>query len=346
MPELCTSDWDSYLKLTPDAHLLQTTAWGELKASFGWKPARVTANAADPASSEPPAGAQILFRGLPLGFSIAYIPKGPLGENWEALWPEIDKACRKHRAIFLKVEPDLWTKSDPDLLPSQAQGEPPPPAGFLLSSHSIQPPRTLIVDLTGVEERVLGHMKQKTRYNIKLALKKGVVVQPSADLETFHRLLRVTGGRDHFGVHSLNYYRRAYELFHPRGDCELLLAESQGEALAGLMVFANGSRAYYLYGASASDHRDRMPTYLLQWEAMRWARARGCKQYDLWGVPDENEEVLENTFTGRSDGLWGVYRFKRGFGGELVRAVGPWDRVYQPALYTLYQKWISRRPAD
>ncbi len=343
MPELYAGEWDTFLKAYPDAHLLQTTAWGELKSNFGWTVVRVAVHNSDPDHSPEAAGAQILFRHFPLGFSLAYIPKGPLGNQWQALWPEIDRACRKKRAIFLKVEPDIWTQLNTDQPEAKNSL---PPAGFRLSPHAIQPPRTLLVDLNGDDERILGHMKQKTRYNIKLAQKKGVIVHPSADLETFYRLMQVTGGRDHFGVHNLKYYQKAYELFHSRGDCELLMAEFQGEALAGLMVFAYGYRAYYLYGASSSDHRDRMPTYLLQWEAMRWARARGCRKYDLWGVPDENEDILEAGFTERSDGLWGVYRFKRGFGGQLVRAAGPWDRVYQPLLYALYQKWANRRSGD
>jgi lipid II:glycine glycyltransferase (peptidoglycan interpeptide bridge formation enzyme) len=186
-------------------------------------------------------------------------------------------------------------------------------------------------------------MKQKTRYNIRLAAKKGVRVQPSPDLDIFYSLMEVTGERDAFGVHSRDYYRRAYELFHPLGECELLLAEFEGQPLAALMVFAYGSRAWYFYGASSSQHRELMPTYLLQWEAMRWARARGCDEYDLWGVPDEDEATLEANFESRSDGLWGVYRFKRGFGGQLCRGQGPWDRVYLPSLYGLYRAWLSRR---
>ncbi len=86
-----------------------------------------------------------------------------------------------------------------------------------------------------------------------------------------------------------------------------------------------------------------MPTYLLQWEAMRWAKARGCAEYDLWGVPDADEDALEANFTNRSDGLWGVYRFKRGFGGELKRSAGAWDRPFLPLVYPLYQRWSQRR---
>jgi lipid II:glycine glycyltransferase (peptidoglycan interpeptide bridge formation enzyme) len=114
------------------------------------------------------------------------------------------------------------------------------------------------------------------------------------------------------------------------------VAEHDGRPLAALMVFARGSTAWYFYGASSSDGRNLMPTYALQWQAMRWARARGCSRYDLWGVPDEPESVLESEFTRRQDGLWGVYRFKRGFGGRLARTTGAWDLVLRPGLYRLY----------
>jgi len=111
------------------------------------------------------------------------------------------------------------------------------------------------------------------------------------------------------------------------------------------MVFALPPRAWYFYGASSNVHREKMPTYLLQWEAMRWAKSQGCTSYDLWGIPDEEEEMLEAEFTHRHDGLWGVYRFKRGFGGRLARSVGAWDRVYSPARYRLYRLvlWARNR---
>jgi lipid II:glycine glycyltransferase (peptidoglycan interpeptide bridge formation enzyme) len=186
-------------------------------------------------------------------------------------------------------------------------------------------------------------MKQKTRYNIKLAQKKGVVVRASSDIETFHRLMQETGGRDQFGIHSLAYYQKAYELFQPNGACTLLLADVGGQPLAGLMVFTQGERAWYLFGASSNELREYMPTYLLQWEAIRWARERGCKLYDLWGVPDVDETTLESEFNLRSDGLWGVYRNKRGYGGSLVRSAGPWDRIYSTVAYKLYLWWITHR---
>jgi lipid II:glycine glycyltransferase (peptidoglycan interpeptide bridge formation enzyme) len=212
-----------------------------------------------------------------------------------------------------------------------------------ISPHNIQPPRTVVIHIKDSEEQILAHMKQKTRYNIRLAEKKGVTVRAWDDIESFQKMMLATGERDGFGVHALAYYKRAYELFHPKQMGELLLAEYDGKPLAALFVARYGNRAYYLYGASTNEERNRMPTYLLQWEAMKWAKACACEEYDLWGVPDEDEATLEADFETRRDGLWGVYRFKRGFGGELMRAVQAMDRVYNPLLYWAYLRFIGNR---
>jgi lipid II:glycine glycyltransferase (peptidoglycan interpeptide bridge formation enzyme) len=156
-------------------------------------------------------------------------------------------------------------------------------------------------------------------------------------------MIQITGKRDGFGFHSLEYYQKAYELFHQNDACELFQAQYQSQTLAMLMIFIQGKRAWYLFGASNDEHRERMPNYLLQWEAMCWAKQMGCLSYDLWGVPDADFDTLESSFSQRSDGLWGVYRFKRGFGGELLRAAGPWDRIYQPVMYHFYLWWIKRK---
>lgn len=327
MTTLTRSEWDAFLTRFPQAHLLQTGEWGELKLPFGWTPERIQVGES---------GAQLLFRQLPLGLTIAYIPKGPLGSDWSALWPEIDRLCRQRRAIFLKVEPDGWVDQE-DAQRAQLNG--------FIPAAAIQPRRTIVIDLSGDEETWLSRMKQKTRYNIRLAQKKEIVVRERNDIGTFQRLMETTGTRDGFGVHSQEYYQRAYQLFSASGKVALLVAEYQERPLAALMIFATGERAWYLYGASSDEERNRMPAYLLQWEAMRWAAARGCSSYDLWGVPDEEEDCLEDQFETRSDGLWGVYRFKRGFGGQLMRSAAAWDKVYLPAFYRAYQ-WIARRRGE
>ena len=340
MTEVTAADWEQWIARLPDAHILQTAQWGDLKSAFHWEPVRVLVEAPGQGSL----GAQILFRRLPFGLQMGYIAKGPLGAGidvwsgspvWDTFQAELDAVCRQRKAVFLKVEPDLWQ--------TQSSDRDPVPQGYRSSSHSIQPPHTILVDLDGSEDQLLARMKQKTRYNIRLAQKRCVLVHPSSDLDTFYRLMATTGARDAFGVHSLEYYRRAYELFHPYGKCELLMASYEGQPLAALMGFIQGERAWYFYGASSDAHRELMPTYLLQWDAMRWARSLGCHQYDLWGVPDASEDDLEANFTERSDNLWGVYRFKRGFGGHLQRARGPWDRVYRPTWYEVYRIYTRLR---
>jgi lipid II:glycine glycyltransferase (peptidoglycan interpeptide bridge formation enzyme) len=252
----------------------------------------------------------------------------------------IQPLAKQRRAICLKIEPNA---EDTNSLAERLQA-----LGFHRSPQTIQPRRTLIVNLDGEPDDLLKRMKSKTRYNIRLAARRGVTVRPGtqADLPAFYQLMEVTGQRDAFGIHSDEYYEAAHQLFVPTGQGQLLLAEHEGQLLAGLVVLAMGETACYMYGASSDVGRNQMPTYLLQWEAMLWAKAQGCRFYDLWGVPDEEETTLEEQFTQRSDGLWGVYRFKRGFGGRLVRATGAWDLVYAPVRYRLYRLaigWHSRR---
>jgi peptidoglycan pentaglycine glycine transferase (the first glycine) len=351
MPIVSLSDWNQFLSSHPDAHLLQTGEWGELKSAFGWKPVRMITG---------DVGAQILFRTLPFGFAVGYIPKGPVCKNPslainDHFWQDIDTISRKNRAILCKFELDSWDVDYLSLDPGQwliPEKIVPPRAivagqlfqnHWSFSPHNIQPPRTIVIDISDSEEVILGRMKQKTRYNIRLAEKKGVTVRAWDDIESFHQMMLLTGKRDGFGIHSCEYYQRAYDLLHPKQMGELLLAEYEGKPLAALFMARNGIRSFYLYGASTDEERNRMPTYLLQWEAMKWAKAGGCEEYDLWGVPDEEEETLEANFEKRNDGLWGVYRFKRGFGGELKRAVQAMDRVYNPLLYWAYLRFIGNR---
>jgi lipid II:glycine glycyltransferase (peptidoglycan interpeptide bridge formation enzyme) len=282
------------------------------------------------------AGGQILLRRLPGGLGqLAYVPKGPV-VDWanagqvEHLMPALDQAARSRGAIALTVEPDLPDEpTHEDRLRR---------LGFRESLlEAVQPRRTLVIDITPDEDDILLAMKSKTRYNIRLAGRRGVTVRAGSDedISTFNSLLATTAERADFGIHPPAYYEAAYQLFVPRGWAQLFLAEVEGEPVAGVMAFALPPRSWYLYGASISAHREKMPTYLLQWEAMRWAKSIGCTTYDLWGIPDEDRQTLEEQFTKRSDGLWGVYRFKRGFGGDLVRTVGAWDRVYAPLRYQL-----------
>jgi len=334
-------------------HVLQSWAWGELKSRFGWTALRLHLDGA---------AAQILFRRLPLGLTIAYIPKGPLVDWSEAaqcraLFSAIHAEAKRQRAVFLKVEPDLDASRDADdgqigpaddsQLPSSHRNA----LDFLTASgftpaDTIQPSTSLVIDLSRDEASILAAMKQKTRYNIRLAEKRGVTVRQgsAADVVIFHTLAQTTAHRNEFGVHSLDYYQTAYDLFAP-DRCALLIAEAEGEPLAALMVFSQAHMAYYFYGASSNTQRQLMAPYLVQWAAIRWAQSRGHRCYDLWGIPDADSATLEAEFGQRQDGLWGVYRFKRGFGGRHVQSIGAFDYVYQPLLYQLYKLYRNRLTA-
>jgi lipid II:glycine glycyltransferase (peptidoglycan interpeptide bridge formation enzyme) len=334
------TSWDDLVAHSECGHLLQTQSWAALKSEFGWESQLVTRREAD----DLVAGAQLLTRWSPLLrlFSVAYVPKGPVvdwrnTERVRAILGDLLASARQRRAILLRIEPNLPESEMVAVEPVLAA------CGFWPAGRSVQPRRTILVDISGDEDEILGRMKQKTRYNIRLAGRKEVTVREGGreDLADFNRLMQVTGGRNAFGVHSADYYRAAYDLFSAEERVGLLLAEYAGRPLAALMVFALGDTAWYLYGASSDEERRRMPAYLLQWEAIRWARARGCCRYDLWGVPDADEETLEANFTKRTDGLWGVYRFKRGFGGQLKRWAGAYDHVLNRPLYQISKRLIG-----
>jgi peptidoglycan pentaglycine glycine transferase (the first glycine) len=329
--ELTEAAWDRMVALTPEGHLLQTWAWGELKGAFGWTPWRVAIEQ----DGILVAGAQLLYR--PIGpVAMAYIPKGPVlagatGDQEQALWRAVHAHARRRRAVFLKVEPE-WRDDEPDRHAWLER------YGFQPSDITVQPRRTVIVDLRADEEAVLARMKSKWRYNIRLSSRKGVEVRVAGakGLATFYELMRITGLRDRFGIHSRAYYDRAFELFAGPGRVQLLIAYSGEEPLAALMPFCFNRQAWYMYGASSNASRELMPNHQLQWRAMQWARAEGCTQYDLWGIADVDPSSTL--------GLEGVQRFKEGFGGEIVRYVGAYDYVYNAIPYALMQRvWARHR---
>lgn len=335
------AEWDAFVAAHPRGSILQTTDWARLKNRFGWSSERVWMRR----DGRLVGGAQILFRSVALGVvKLGYVPHGPLvdwrdEEQVAVLLNYIDQAAYKRGAGMVKIEPRLWQ----DEMPAADWQEICIHHQLDTQTDTIQPPRTILIDLRPSLDDILGGMKQKTRYNIRLAEKKGVTVRQGrdSDIPAFYQLMQTTGERDGFGIHQPTYYGSAMQIFAPE-QATLLLAEYEGKLLAGAMVFALGKTAAYFYGASGDEERQRMPTYAVQWAAIRWAKARGCTVYDLWGIPDALEADLEAGFTDRTDGLWPVYRFKRGFGGEIKRTVGAADRVYNQTLQRLY-RWRRGR---
>lgn len=329
--------WDDFVATHPDGHTLQTSLWGRFKGEFGWTAQTV---AIADHTGQIAAGALILYkrahRLIPL--SIAYIPCGPLlsGDDAvdRALWEAIDQAARGRGAAWLKVEPCDWYRPRPGLADHLRA------LGFRESAQTIQPPQTVVIDLDASEDDILKRMNQSTRRKARMGAKMEIETRfaTSTEVSRFTDLMQVTGERDHFSVHEPAYYQRAFDLFAPSGRCALILGAYAGKDLAGVFAFREGDKAYYLYGASSNEERNRMPTYIVQWAAIRWAREQGAKFYDFWGVPDAPETALEAEFESRRDGLWGVYGFKRGWGGRVLRSVGAWDKVYLPVVYAAYAR--------
>ena len=332
MPEATTptpEQWDAFVKQQPRAHVLQLSAWGELKHAYGWTVERV-ALVEDGVIL---AGAQILFRPLPLRLgTMAYVGMGPYVTDPAyagALWAAVDDRAGQHGAAFLKWEPGVYADGDaPDV----------ERLGFRASPQTVQPPRTVMIDISADDDAIMARMNQGTRRKIRQSMKRGAHTYEGTreDVATFNRMMQTTGARNEFGVHAPDYYERAYDLFVPE-DAALIMAAHEGDPLAGIMVFAAGDTAWYLYGASSNQKRKLMASYGVQWAAIQWAKARGCTWYDMWGVPDEDAATLEAQFKARTDGLWGVYGFKRGWGGEVVRSLGAWDKIYNPMVYAAYR---------
>jgi lipid II:glycine glycyltransferase (peptidoglycan interpeptide bridge formation enzyme) len=316
--------WNSALAALPGCHVLQTWEWGQFKRRWGWTPRYLL-------SPQHDAAALVLRRTVsPLKLSILYVPKGPALDYANAaavdrvLGDLIDLA-RRERAIFIKIDPDLPA---PDQLILRDRG-------WRFSADQIQFRNTMLIDLTPSEDQLLAAMKPKTRYNVRLAEKKGVTIRSGdvTDLDLLYTMYAETAQRDGFIIRPIDYYRDAWGSFIQSGLAQPLLAEVEGKVVAGLILFHFADRAWYMYGMSRNVHREKMPNYLLQWAAMRWARACGCTTYDLWGAPDELTEA---------DSMWGVYKFKEGLGAAFTPHAGAHDFVISPPGYWLYSVAMPR----
>lgn len=354
-PNMDGPTWDGILAGFPDAHLLQTWEWAQVKSGFGWEPLPTVWHDKD---GLPAAAAMVLARkisivGLSAGLRVMYVPKGPVLQDWgdEKLRRQVLSDLRalalRQGAIFIKIDPDVCVGTgepgdgasvdslvleDPlgaQVVTSLRQD------GWRFSTEQIQFRNTVVVDLTPTEDELLASMKQKTRYNVRLAARRGVEVRPggAADMDLLYQMYAETSVRDDFVIRDEAYYRSVWDTFIAAQLAEPLIAEVDGEPVAALVIFRFAGKAWYLHGMSRPQHREKMPNYLLQWEAMRRAKAAGCDSYDLWGAPDTFSE---------SDPMWGVYRFKDGFGGQVVRHMGAWDLPVRPIYYRLYTQILPR----
>jgi len=316
--------WDAFVAAHPSGHFLQSSTWLEFKARQGGQALRVGIMR----DGQLVAGGGMLLRDLALGWRMAYLPRGPVCDFADdavcwTLRNALDRAARARRAIALTYEPHQ--------LPSVALAARLTWLGLRLA-RPVQPRSTIVVDLTPSPEEIAARQKHKTRYNTRLSARRGVVVAQAEDedeVRAWCDLMAVTAARDSFAAYPAEYYLEAWRAFHAAGRGTLFLARHEGRLLAGILVTVFGREAIYLYGASGNEERRLMPNNLLQWEALLWARDRGAQSFDMWGIPDT---------AAPDEPLRGVARFKEGWGGQVVRYAGAFDRVYHPLLYRLHTR--------
>lgn len=334
------AEWDRCLAQLPRPHPLQSWAWGTVKARWGWE-MLPTVWLAD---NRPAAAALILKRSLPrLPLALLYAPKGPVLDFdnvslRQQVWRELETLARQERAIALKIDPDVvcaWGVDGVVAPAGAALAQELQQRGWRFSAEQVQFRNSVTLDLTQSEEVLLDAMKPKTRYNIRLAARKGVTVRlgTEADFPAVARLYQTTARRNNFTIRPTAYYLDVWQTLYAAGLAQPLLAEYAGALAAAVVVVRYGDVALYMYGASDEQERQRMPTYLVQWEAIRWARAQGCRVYDFWGAPDTFDE---------GDRLWGVWRFKSGFNGQVVQHLGAWDYAPLRPLYWSYAVLLPR----
>ncbi len=326
---------DALADTTP---LLQSGFWGTLKSFSGQIPYAFKLHYLDTGRTVP---LLLLQRNIIKGGSLAYVPYGPmlpaedgmtdpfpplpaagrqfLIELSEALRTRLSKSC-----IFIRYDLPWSVES-----PSSYSFDVPLSKAVM----DIQPSSTVVLKLTPEEETLLASMKSKTRYNIRLAARKGVVVSEAAaeELEEWYRLYEETAERDTITIHTFDYYKKLFTLagaYDHAPEVKLLKAVIDGITAAGIIVSFHGKRATYLYGASSNEKRNYMPNYALQWEAIKKAKAAGCLYYDFFGIPDEDDPDRP---------MHGLYRFKVGFGGRIVHRPGCWDVPLRPAAYQGYK---------
>jgi lipid II:glycine glycyltransferase (peptidoglycan interpeptide bridge formation enzyme) len=320
--------WDELVIRNPDGgQILQTRAWGEFKRKHRWAPHYLLSD------GNPPVAVLVLRHAVPGLGALGYVPKGP-GVSEVTQLPELLDGLRRSAAssFAIKVEPEIEQSADAVAALSAL--------GLKKSRHDVQISRaTIIVDLRPEEDALLASFKPKCRYNIRLAERRGVTVSPVAlddeSIDTMYALMASTRDRAGFTLRSKEYFSQYWHLHAAAGEGQLFFAALDGQVLAGVFATYLGRKAWYKDGGSTKEHSAVMAPHLLQWEVMRWLRARGVEAYDLVAVPPAAELTAEHP-------LFGLYRFKSGFSDRITEYVGTWDLPIHRRRYAAWNAIAER----
>ena len=300
--------YSSFWQQNPRRNLWQHPLWDEFQKSIGRKTWLLKSGNAS---------ALVIKHDLPFGLSWLEVPRGPLFEDEEGLsviLDELKDLGNEEKAVFIRLSPYApLRKRDWPIALSEAWDD-----------H--HPQTSLIIDLTQSESDILKQMKPKGRYNIKVAQKHGVTIRQGKDASEFYKLLMKTGNRDGFGIHPQSYYQNMLDKLGL--SALLLMAEYESKVIAGgIFVFLDEWGIYY-YGASDDRYRNVMAPYLIQWEAIRAAKERGCRYYDFLGIAPEHAKKHP----------WkGVTEFKKKFGGRIITYPHAKEMVIRTFWYWIYR---------
>lgn len=289
--------------------LLQTKEWAALRETQGWQAHWIDE-------------ILILEKKLPFGKSFLYAPEVDFNaiNKLQDFLDNINKNTKNRHTIFIRLEilDKFTTEIDQKMLA----------AGFIKSFEELQPEWRQIIEISKTEEEILAQMKEKGRYNIRVAIRNNIVIEKSQNLDLFYKIFQETSKRDGFEIRPKQYFINLLAKLEPPGFAELLVARYNGEVIAAEIATYFQETASYLYGASSSENRNLMTPYLLHFEAIKRAKERGCRYYDLLAVASENIE---------SHKYAGITSFKEQFGGEKVHLAGSYDYIYKPIWYKLFK---------
>ncbi|MBQ2676411.1 MAG: peptidoglycan bridge formation glycyltransferase FemA/FemB family protein [Clostridia bacterium] len=319
-----TKEYEEFVSAHPNCNFLQASVWSSVKKE--WDSVRIVSR---DDSGKIRAAMLVLIRKVPhLPYTFLYAPRGPVCDSDEAeglcdLISGVKALAKEKNAYIFKADPGFEIGDETFIETAKKAGLTFKETGK--NFDGIQPRfvfRLNIQDKT--EQELFDNFHSKTRYNLRLAERKGVTVRlgDKSDLPRFHEIMQETGERDNFNIRPLSYFEHMYDCMAEE-NLRLYVAELNGKTIAATIAIYYGDKVWYLYGASSNQHRNVMPNYLLQWHMILWALEKKCRIYDFRGVSGD---------TSPDNPLYGLYRFKKGFSGDMIEFIGETEIVFKPLI--------------
>jgi lipid II:glycine glycyltransferase (peptidoglycan interpeptide bridge formation enzyme) len=334
--EVVDKQWDRFLERTPYGHHVQTSLWAQIKSSLGWQSVRIIITK----NEKIVAGAQILFRSIPLLGNVGFVSKGPLlaihdDELENFVVAELQRLVRQFRIQHLIVQPPGSENKFENNFSEH---------NFLPSSTEVAPPATLLIDLSKDEETIMSEMSAKTRYNVRLSGRRGITIREGTeqDLDIYYSILKATGERQNFSPYPKKYFTEMWRVFHPTGHIRLTVAEFENQFVSAQLAVPFGDTVINKLSVWSGDHGSHRPNEALQWESIQWAKRNRYRYYDFEGIKPSAVPTVQNGKPLPESLKQSVTSYKLGFGGQAVLFSKPYVYLYNPlyrwAFNNLYPK--------